>query len=462
MSQHTPQSGQELLPLPDFHDDEDLFDDEASLMMHPRRRRILIILSIVLLPLLLIGGVLVVKFRTHVVYQTRRVVQGDLVLTVNTTGALHTNVYTVDFMGTGKLAVINVAVGQQVTQGQILAKLDPTSLQNAFDEAQVNVEAAQTALDNANANYTAIQSASQYPVAGASTASVNSVRISPGGSRVNTTTQPEVVVPGQTGGTDRVQEVEALGQIKAAQKALTLAQTKLDTAKYNLNNAILKAPHGGTVATLNGVVGGEPGATFIQIVDPASLQLQANVSETDVGSVAVGDAVSFSVDAYPGQSFNGNVEAISPLGQSTSGVVTYPVLITMVSAVPASIHLFPGMTAHARIITKERTGVLVVPASALAFARAAEKPRAETGNQAIIEHSQMQNALSRANDMLQNQQQNVSQENAVPAVVLERNAYDKITAIPIVVGLTNGTEYEVLDGLSASDVVLVRAWTSSN
>ncbi len=455
MSQHIPQSGQEILSLPDFHDDGDLFDDEdAALGAHPRRRRVLIFLAIIVLMGLIIGGVLLVMYRTHIVYQTKRVVQNDLVITVHAAGSLHTNVYTVNFVGSGKLAAINVTLGQQIKKDQILAKLDPTSLQNALNEAQITVQVAQTALDNANANYAAVLAASQPSTATPATVSINA------GSSTHPNVSVLPVTP-QLAATDKVQVIEAQGQVKATQKALALALAKLETANYNMSNVILKAPHGGTIATLNGVVGGEPGATFIQIVDPASLQVQANVREADIGAVTVGDAVGFSVDAYPGQSFNGTVVTISPLGQSVSGVVTYPVWVTMVSAIPASIHLLPDMTAHVTITTKVLTSVLLLPVSALTFAQAAEKPRAELANQSIIEHAQIQTAFDKATEMVQNQQENVLQDNPAPAVVLERSAYDKIIAVPIVLGLTDGSEYEVLDGLSVNDVVLVGAQASS-
>lgn len=474
MSQRIPRLEEEILSLPDFHDDGDLFDDERSSSVIPaRRRRAFIILSIILLVLLLAGIVLVVKYRTHIVYQTKRITQGDLVLTVPASGSLHTTIYTVNFMGAGKLAAVDVTIGEQVKKDQILARLDPTSLQNALNEAQANLGAAQTVLDNANANYgaiqSAIQSANQSGIASAQiqpSASPSITRVSPAeGSTVNSpslsTPQPRIVPAQQffaTGGVNKVQETEALGQIKAAQKALALAQIKLATAQYNLNDAVLKAPHAGTIATLNGAVGGAPEATFIQIIDSSSLQLQVNVNEDTIGTVTIGDAVSFSVDAYPGQSFEGNVVTILPLGQSNSSTVTYPVLIPLVSAVPSGVHLFPGMTARATITTNQRTGVVVVPASALAFAQA----QAKSGNQSLVQRAQIQKALTRANEMLQNLQQDVLQDNPAPAVVLERNAYAKITVIPIVVGLTNGAEYEVLDGLSANAVVLIGARTSSN
>ncbi len=456
MSQRIPQSGQELFSLPDFHDDEDLFDDDEALLTgHSQRRRILILLSIILLALLFLGTVLFIKHRPHIVYQAQKIVQSDLVLSTTASGSLHTNVYTVNVAAGGKLAEIDVTVGQQVKKGQVLAKLDPTSLQNALDEAQLSVEVAQTALDNANANYAAIQTVADQS---GSVASTSNATISSGkGLLANSPSSPAA-----SAGAAIVQETEAQGQIKAAQRELALAQTKLDIAKYNLNNTFLKAPHDGTVATLDGAVGGEPGATFIQIVDSSSLQLQADVREADIGAVATGDGVRFSVDAYPGQSFNGNVVTVSPLSQSTAGVITYPVWINIASVMPASVHLFPGMSVHATVTTKERTDVLLVPASALTFAQASEKPHTDTNNQSIIEHTKIQSALNRANDMLQNAQEDISQENPTPAVVLEHDAYDKIIAVPIVVGLTDGREYEVLDGLSVNDVVLVGAKTSNN
>jgi HlyD family secretion protein len=449
MSQHIPRSGQELFSLPDFQDDEDLFDDnDTALVAHPGRRRAFVLLSIIVLVVVVIGGVWFIKYRTHMIYQTKKVVQNDLVITVNATGALHTNVYTVNFMGVGVLAAINVAVGQHVRKDQILATIDPTSLQNALNEAQGEVALAQTALDNANANYAVILLAYQTSKAPAT------ISISGNGATPTHTTSDVSLTP--TPETNMIQVTEALGQIKAAQKALALAQAEVDTAKYNLHNTILKAPHAGTIAMLNGTVGAEPGATFIQIVDPSALQLQANVKEADIGAIVVGDAVSFSVDAYPGQSFNGNVVTVSPLGQVNSGVVTYPVWITMLSAIPASVHLLPEMTVHTAIVTQERAGVLLVPASALAFAQAAP------ANQSIIDRAQVHAAFNKASVMAQNQQQDVAQENPLPAVVLESGAYDKIVAIPIVVGLTDGSEYEVLDGLSVNAVVLVGARTSSN
>ena len=130
MSQKSPQSDEEVLPFPDFH--EDIFADEPP-KPHPRRR--LIILASILCVLLLLGIVLivVVQHRPRIVYQVQSVTEGDLQLTVNASGQLQTTIYTVNFVGSGKLAEVDVNVGQQVKKDQILAKLDATSLHNALN-----------------------------------------------------------------------------------------------------------------------------------------------------------------------------------------------------------------------------------------------------------------------------------------------------------------------------------------
>src|SRR5439155_16671313 len=124
------------------------------------------------------------------------------------------------------------------------------------------------------------------------------------------------------------------------QDAINIAQEQVNTAQDNLNNATLIAPHNGVVAAINGVVGGTPAngvgnaggsgnSGFITIVDSSSLQIQANVNESDIGGVKVGQAVQFTVSAYGTRTFNGSVSAIAPLGQKVSNVGTYPVPINV-------------------------------------------------------------------------------------------------------------------------------------
>ncbi len=195
----------------------------------------------------------------------------------------------------------------------------------------------------------------------------------------------------------------------------------------------------------------------MQIVDLSSLQVQASVNEADIGGIAVGNSVQFSVSAYADRLFKGTVMAIAPLGQTVSNVVTYPVLIDVDTNDLSQINLLPGMTASVTIVTQERSNVLQVPVSAVNFVHIAATPDSSNGNRVLIEQSQVDSGLARARQMLQDLQQggnDLSKENPTPAVVLERIGNQNVVK-SIVVGLTDGTSYEVLAGLSANDTVLI-------
>ncbi|HEV2662578.1 MAG TPA: efflux RND transporter periplasmic adaptor subunit, partial [Ktedonobacteraceae bacterium] len=257
-------------------------------------------------------------------------------------------------------------------------------------------------------------------------------------------------------GQQQTQDAAAQGAIDTAQATLNSAQAHLEAAQYNMNNVVLKAPHDGTISAINGTIGSTPGSAFIQLLDLRQMQVQVNVDASSIGSVAVGDAASFSLDVYRQQVFNGRVAAILPQGQSVSRATTYSVLITILAnSMPNTAHLFPGMAAHATITTNDIPNALLLPKRALDFARAAVNPRPETDSRSLISHAQATDALIKANTMLQYLQQDVPQEQA--AYVLVWGPHGKIVVRPVVVGLTNGSMYEVLDGLSTDDAVLVGA-----
>src|SRR5579859_3086899 len=121
----------EIISLPGFSDDD---DDQNTLAgpVRPRRRRGWIVAGAILLLVILLGGLLLALLRPgrqQVTYQYQKVSQGDFSLSVNATGPLQSGTYNLVFSGTGKIAEIDVTVGETVKQGQVLAKLDKTSLQ---------------------------------------------------------------------------------------------------------------------------------------------------------------------------------------------------------------------------------------------------------------------------------------------------------------------------------------------
>ncbi|HEY6409155.1 MAG TPA: efflux RND transporter periplasmic adaptor subunit, partial [Ktedonobacteraceae bacterium] len=262
------------------------------------------------------------------------------------------------------------------------------------------------------------------------------------------------------------------GLVNAAQSQLQSALVQLQTAKHNLLNATLRAPHDGIITAINGTVGGTPGvpanatagtvasaSTFIQIADITSLQVQANVNETDAANLRIGEPAQFTVSAYANRIFTGMVSAISPFGQTVSNVVSYPVTIDVDMNNLQGANLLPNMTASVTIIVVQRPKVLLIPVNAVNFARNA------TGTVSnippLITNEQASAVMAQARQMLrelQNENPSISQDNPIPAYVLERpEGQSAFIPVPVVLGLTDDTYYVVLNGLSLGDIIVVGA-----
>ena len=389
--------GSEDLDLPSFADDEDRDEDEKieAVQKRARRRRRYITIAVVLLIIILLP---VIFFATRglrmrrVTYQYKEVTQGNIALVVSATGPVQGTIYNADFLATGRVSEIDVKLGQSVNAGQTLAKIDSTALEDALKQAQASL-----------------------------------------------------------------QQQKDFG----TQDAINVAQDQVNTAQHNLDNATLTAPHVGVVTAINGAVGGmttgggsgssggggSSAVGFIQIVDRSSLQVQANVNESDIGGVAVGQAVSFTVNAYGSRTFHGTVGAIAPLGLNASNVVTYPVTINVdMKSIPGA-NVLPGMTASVTITIATHSNALLVPVDAINFAQASTQ----------ISSSERDAALSQARQMmagLQSGGTGGSKSNMTASYVLEA-ANNRWTAKPVVLGLTDGTSYEVLSGLTLGESVAV-------
>ena len=131
-----------------------------------RRGRGIIVISVgisaiaTLLLVITIGSIILAAMQTRKpppTYQYQKVTQGNIALTVNMTGTLQGGTYNVVFSGSGKIAEIDVKVGQAVNKGQVLAKLDKTSLEDAVRQAQTGVTIAETTLNNGQAGSNATQ-----------------------------------------------------------------------------------------------------------------------------------------------------------------------------------------------------------------------------------------------------------------------------------------------------------------
>lgn len=417
-------------PLTDDDHDGDLLgfgdgDDDEFSASSPgpwwQRRWLAIVAAVVIVAIVAsVVGARLASAKQATTYQYGTVRQGNLALTVSGTGPVQASLYNLSFAVSGTVAAIDVKVGQSVKAGQVLAKLDTTSLQNAVNQAQLQ-------------EYIAYDQEQQALA------------------KCDATSNPPV---------DCVQ---------LAENQYAAAVQQLNTAEANLANATLKATHAGVVTAINGAVGETPGSGsgsssasgssassgsgFIQIADSSALTITTSVNEADISGVANGQTAAFTVTAYPGRAFRGTVSAVSLVGQTSSGVVTFPVTISVDNSSLRGANLFTGMTANVTITRAQRTGVLLLPASALTFARAA----ANTSAGGFLTRQQLVNTLTQGRQMLttvERQNSAASQDNPSVAWVVERTNNQWIVK-PVVLGLTNGTAYEVLAGLNANDSVVI-------
>src|SRR2546425_6711 len=376
-----------------------------------RRRNWIIALPVVLILILVAGSALLYMHNTSqpsVQYTQQSVNIGNLTLTVSGTGPLNPNAtYNMNFSVTGQVSEINVHIGQQVTKGQVLAKVNSPSSQDAVTQAQQSVTSAQTTYNDAVSN-------------GLSQSTLDN-----------------------------------------DYNSWLAAQDQLKTAQDNLAAATLTAPANATVAAISGKVGQSVGSgsstsssssststssAFITLVDSSSFNITAQVNEADISSVQVGQSARFTVEAYPSRTFRATVSDIQTIGQTSSNVVTYPVDLAVNQQSLNGAHLYPGMTATATITTAQRIGALLISNTAISFTTTALQA-------GVINRNTLVSALG-GGASTQGQSGQGAQSNSRIVLVLRDG---KLTPVVITTGITNGTSTEGLSGLQAGDQVVTSA-----
>jgi HlyD family secretion protein len=152
--------------------------------------------------------------------------------------------------------------------------------------------------------------------------------------------------------------------------AIDMAESTLRRAKIDLERTVIRSPIDGVIIGRSVELGQtvavsmEAPTLFTIAHDLRQMHVNANVDEADIGQIRVGQSAQFSVDAYPGQIFEGRVVEIHRAPETVQNVVTYTVVVT---AENPDLSLFPGMTAVVRIVTADRQNVLLVPNAALRF-----------------------------------------------------------------------------------------------
>jgi macrolide-specific efflux system membrane fusion protein len=269
---------------------------------------------------------------------------------------------------TAQLATLDVAVGDVVAEGDVLATLKTEALEAAVASARSGVASARTAELQA---LQGVEAAKQAVVA-ARLAYENVADNHPSDSGPNRHIALESAQAGQASAAAQLSAAQQ--QLIAAGPAKTSAQAQLDSALANLAGGTMTAPAAGTVVAIASAVGEPIGTTsvgtqgtsgFIILAALDEFVVTAEFAEGDVVGIAVGQKVSLEFDALPDESRVGEVTQVAPFGvvdPSGSSLTTYEVTISLPDP-PAGLRA--GMTAQASITTEERLGVVAAPVTAL-------------------------------------------------------------------------------------------------
>jgi HlyD family secretion protein len=163
---------------------------------------------------------------------------------------------------------------------------------------------------------------------------------------------------------------QAQAQITFDQATIQLRQASLDAAQVKLDYADIVSPVDGTVVSRNVTMGQTVAASFqtptlfLIATDLTKMQVDASVSESDIGGIKLGNKATFTVDAYAKRIFEGTVSQVRQSPQTVQNVVTYDVVISVNNS---DLTLMPGMTAASRIIVDQRLDVIRVPNQALRY-----------------------------------------------------------------------------------------------
>jgi HlyD family secretion protein len=306
-----------------------------------------------LVVLIVLGGVAAYLHWLHQAdgaqYVTAGVTRGPVVRTITTTGAVDP-VITVEVGAyvSGTITSCSCDYNTQVKAGQLCAKIDPRPYQVLVDQAVANLANAEAQLvkDQAGLAYAKISYERDAGLLG------------------------KGVVSRDTVDSDKSAFDQAAAQVKLDESTIQQRKAELHAAQVNLDYTNIISPVDGTVVARNITIGQTVAASFqtptlfLIAQDLTKMQVDTNVSETDVGAAKVGQKASFTVEAYPHRTFWGQVSQVREAPITVQNVVTYDVVVSVDNT---DLALLPGMTANTRIITDERNDVVRVPLRALRF-----------------------------------------------------------------------------------------------
>ena len=433
-------------------------------MAKPRSSKIWLILPLITV---LAGGVyyyLQGRSGPKPEFATAKITRSDIIQSVTATGTLQP-VINVEISSqiSGLILEVKVDYNSVVKQGDLLARIDPASY-------EVRLSAARAELANTRANYTLVK--------------LNTER--------TRALRAQDLVSQQD-----LDQAEAL--LTQAEAQMLIQQSAVQTAEVDLTRCNIYAPINGIVLDRVVDVGKTVAASlsapklFSLAADLTQMQIEAAVAEGDIGSVEVGQAVNFTVDAYPSRQFHGRVSQIRNSPVSVQSVVSY---VTIIQVKNDDLSLKPGMTANVSVIISRKEDVLRIANSALRVRipesllpeappvaepiKTAAQPASRDqirqlmneagagGNSRRIAPEVRARLIQLAKErnlelparLLRNSDDTDSNGPVVRTVYKLGGTAEDPEVIPVVikVGITDGSATEVLEGLQEGDAVITSAY----
>lgn len=367
---------------------------------------------------LLVAGAGAAYWLTHkevpVSYLSAPVSRGDVVRVVTATGSVNPVLtIIVGSYVSGVIQSLYCDYNTEVRRGQVCARIDPRPYQTLVNQGKAELAnaRAQLAKDEAALAYARIAYTRNAALLG------------------------RAIVSQDTVDDARSAYEQAKAQILVDKAAIQQKAAALEAAQVNLEYTDIVSPVDGTVVSRNVTIGQTVAASFqtptlfLIAKDLTQMQVDSNVSESDIGGLREGNKATFTVEAFPDHRFEGRVIQVRQAPQTVQNVVTYDVVIGVENK---NLLLKPGMTATSHLVTEQREGVLRIPNQALRYVPAGLVPAAESGGSA-----------GRASS---------AQGQARVWVLRDRH----LVAVPIKTGLDDDSFTEVVEGqLQPGDRVII-------
>ena len=366
------------------------------------------------------------------------VVTDTIKTTISATGTLEpVDQVEVGTQVSGDIAKINVDFNSKVKKGQVIAELDKSKLQSTLKQATISYNSAENDLKFKQSTYNRIKKLSESRSASA------------------------------------VELEQAEYNLNAAKFSVEQRKNEVSQARLNLSYATIKSPIDGVVLKRAVDVGQTVAASmstptlFVIAKDLNQMKVMAAIDEADIGQVKKDQRVTFTVDAFPNDVFNGTVQEVRLNPTTTSNVVTYTVVI---SAQNPEQKLLPGMTATCTIVTQEITDAVTIPVKALKFTPAEGTPMVDPKDMPRPQRKSSDSAAVARDDNMPPPPPGMGaggpggmptagakKKNRKPKLEGDHvwiNINGKAAPRRVKIGLSDGVKVQILKGLSVGDSVV--------